>query len=258
MPQSFFGGKGAAADNALGNAPVAAEDGAAPVHVGIIMDGNGRWAVRRNLPRTAGHKEGLNAAKRVVKLASDMGIGFVTLYTFSTENWKRAEEEVGFLMNLIMTHLRAEFEFYKQNGIRILHLGDARALPPVVAREIHNAAGETAHFTGLTVALAINYGSRDEITRAVNKALAHNAREGAKAALTQDEFASFLDAPNLPDVDLIIRTGGEKRISNFLLWQAAYSEFVFSDTLWPDYSCEEFSLAVAEYKKRNRRFGGAL
>ena len=226
MPQSFFGGKGAAADNALGNAPVAAEDGAAPVHVGIIMDGNGRWAVRRNLPRTAGHKEGLNAAKRVVKLASDMGIGFVTLYTFSTENWKRAEEEVGFLMNLIMTHLRAEFEFYKQNGIRILHLGDARALPPAVAREIQNALEETAHFTGLTVVLAINYGSRDEITRAVNKVIAHNARDSEKTALTQDEFASFLDVPSLPDVDLIIRTGGEKRISNFLLWQAAYSEFV--------------------------------
>lgn len=252
MPQGIFDGKGAA----LGNAPVA--DGAAPVHVGIIMDGNGRWAVQRNLPRTAGHKEGLNAAKRVVKLASDMGIGFVTLYTFSTENWKRAEEEVGFLMNLIMTHLRAEFEFYKQNGIRILHLGDARALPPAVAREIQNALEETAHFTGLTVVLAINYGSRDEITRAVNKVIAHNARDSEKTALTQDEFASFLDVPSLPDVDLIIRTGGEKRISNFLLWQAAYSEFVFSDTLWPDYSCEEFSLAVAEYKKRNRRFGGAL
>jgi undecaprenyl diphosphate synthase len=234
-------------------------EGAVPVHVGIIMDGNGRWAVKRNLPRTAGHKEGLTAAKRVVKLAADMGIRYVTLYTFSTENWKRAAEEVGFLMNLIMTHLRAEFEFYKQNGIRILHIGDARALPQAVSKEIQNAVKETAHFTGLTVVLAVNYGARDELTRAANKMIAHNENGNEKKQIfTQDDFASFFDVPALPDVDLVIRTGGEKRISNFLLWQAAYSEFVFSDTLWPDYSHEEFSLSIDEYKKRNRRFGGAL
>jgi undecaprenyl diphosphate synthase len=192
-----------------------------------------------------------------------LGIRYVTLYTFSTENWKRAEEEVGFLMNLIMSHLRAEFEFYKQNGIRILHIGDIDGLPRAVADEIRNAIRETAHFGGLTVVLAINYGGRDEIARAAGKLMAeYRTEDGGRrierqnSILTPAQFSAFFDAPELPDVDLLIRTGGEKRISNFLLWQAAYSEFVFSDTLWPDYSPDEFSAAVAEFGKRNRRFGG--
>jgi undecaprenyl diphosphate synthase len=244
---------------------------AVPAHVGIIMDGNGRWAQKRNLPRTAGHKEGLTAAKAVVKEAARLGIRYVTLYTFSTENWKRAEEEVGFLMNLIMSHLRTEFEFYKENGIRILHIGDIEGLPPAVADEIENAMRETAHFDGLTVVLAINYGGRDEIVRAARKLVgsgqwAVNRKSVAPThpalpathypLLTAAQFSAFFDVPELPDVDLVIRTGGEKRLSNFLLWQTAYSEFVFSDTLWPDYSPGEFSAAIAEFGKRNRRFGG--
>lgn len=222
-----------------------------PEHVGIIMDGNGRWAARRSLPRTAGHKEGLGAAKGIVREAARLGIRRLTLYTFSTENWKRAEEEVGFLMELIMTHLRGEFEFYKQNRVRIEHIGNMDALPEGVAGEIRRAVEDTASFTGLTVALAINYGGRDEIVRAAQK-----ARGAGGAALTEESFAACLDAPSAPDLDLLIRTGGEQRISNFMLWQAAYAELLFSDTLWPDYSPEEFARAVAEFSGRERRFGG--
>ncbi|MBD5413643.1 MAG: di-trans,poly-cis-decaprenylcistransferase, partial [Treponema sp.] len=201
---------------------------ALPVHVGIIMDGNGRWAKKRNLPRSSGHKEGLTAAKNIVRKASELGIQYVTLYTFSTENWKRAQDEVGYLMGLIKVHLRGEFDFYKQNGIRIQHIGDLDGLPKDVQLEIVNATKETAHFTGTTVVLAINYGGRNEIVRGVKKMLqdAVDAND-----ITEEKLQHSFDIPNLPDVDLLIRTGGEMRISNFLLWHAAYAEFLFTDTL---------------------------
>ena len=147
---------------------------AVPKHIGIIMDGNGRWAKQRKLPRTNGHKEGLTVAKQIVKAAAEIGVKYVTLYTFSTENWKRAQEEVGFLMNLIKGHLRAEFQFYKDNGIRIKHLGNLSGLPVEVQKEIIDAINETAEFTGLTVVLAINYGGRDEITRGLKKIISQN------------------------------------------------------------------------------------
>ena len=228
---------------------------AVPVHVGIIMDGNGRWAKQRNLPRTSGHKEGLDVAKAIVKAAAEIGIKYVTLYTFSTENWKRAQEEVGFLMNLIRGHLRAEFQFYKQNGIRIKHLGDLSGLPEDVQTEIKKAMEETADFTGLTVVLAINYGGRDEIVRGVKKLLS----EGKSiSAITESDISNSFDIPELPDVDLLIRTGGELRLSNFLLWHAAYAEFLFTNTLWPDYNKEEFLKDIDSFKNRTRRFGGVL
>ena len=228
---------------------------AVPVHVGIIMDGNGRWAKQRNLPRTSGHKEGLDVAKAIVKAAAEIGIKYVTLYTFSTENRKRAQEEVGFLMNLIRGHLRAEFQFYKQNGIRIKHLGDLSGLPEDVQTEIKKAMEETADFTGLTVVLAINYGGRDEIVRGVKKLLS----EGKSISdITESDISNSFDIPELPDVDLLIRTGGELRLSNFLLWHAAYAEFLFTNTLWPDYNKEEFLKDIDSFKNRTRRFGGVL
>lgn len=228
---------------------------AVPVHIGIIMDGNGRWAQKRRLPRTAGHKEGLEAAKRIVASAAALGVKYVTLYTFSTENWKRTQEEVGFLMGLIKVHLRAEFDFYKSNAIRIESVGNMDGLPNDVRAEIQNAKKETGHFDGTTVVLAINYGGRDELRRAFARLLA----EGKTAAeITEQDIPAAFDLPALPDVDLLIRTGGEKRLSNFLLWHAAYAELVFTDTLWPDYGAEEFRAHIDEFSHRARRFGAVL
>lgn len=224
-----------------------------PLHVGIIMDGNGRWAQKRGLARTAGHKEGLESAKRIVKACADLGIKYVTLYTFSTENWKRAQEEVGYLMGLIRGHLRAEFDFYKANGIRIEHIGDLAGLPKDVQDEIVKAKEETSHFTGLTCVLAINYGGRDEIIRSVKKLMKNSTSE-----ITEKSISDNFDVPELPDVDFLIRTGGEKRLSNFLLWHSAYAELCFTDTLWPDYSVEEFKNNIEEFAKRTRRFGDVL
>lgn len=226
-----------------------------PVHVGIIMDGNGRWAQQRKLPRTFGHKEGLTVAKIIVRAAASMGIKYVTLYTFSTENWKRAQEEVGYLMNLIQSHLRAEFDFYKQNGIRVMHIGDLSGLPVSVQTEILNVAKDTKDFKGLTVVLAINYGGRDEILRGIKKL---NSKNIDFDSITEKQLSESFDIPELPDVDLLIRTGGEYRLSNFLLWHAAYAELLFTDTLWPDYNAEEFEKNIQEFKNRNRRFGAVL
>lgn len=225
-----------------------------PRHIGIIMDGNGRWAKNRGLPRTAGHKEGLSSAKRIVAAAASLGIEYVTLYTFSTENWKRAQEEVGYLMGLIKGHLRSEFEFYKKNGIRIDHIGDIEGLPEDVRNEILKAKDDTKDFTGTTCVLAINYGSRDEIVRGIRK-IAKNA-DISSEDIDEAFVSRALDIPGLPDVDLMIRTGGEKRLSNFMLWQCAYAEFIFTDTLWPEYGEEEFFSHIGQFQGRNRRFGG--
>ena len=221
-----------------------------PEHIAIVMDGNGRWAKQRGMPRTAGHKEGLTVAKKIVAAAASLGVKYITLYTFSTENWKRAQEEVGYLMGLIKSHLRAEFEFYKKNGIRIEHIGDLEGLPADVQKEIIQAKKDTEHFTGTTCVLAINYGARNELVRAAKKLVAD------KKEITEENITESLDIA--PDVDLLIRTGGEKRLSNFLLWQAAYAEFVFTDTLWPDYNEEEFFSDIEEFQKRSRRFGAVL
>lgn len=225
-----------------------------PRHVAIIMDGNGRWAQDKGLPRSRGHKEGLTTAKKIMKAASLLGIEYVTLYAFSTENWKRTADEVGYLMGLVLHHLRSEFNFYKENGIRLLHIGDINGLPQDVRCEIQNAVNDTKHFTGTTCTLAINYGGRDEIVRAVKKLVADNI---AASDITSETLSKNMDAPQLPDVDLLIRTGGEERISNFLLWESPYAELIFTNTLWPDYDENEFNANIEEFQKRARRFGAA-
>lgn len=214
------------------------------------MDGNGRWAKARGLPRSEGHREGTETAKRIVKAARSMGIRVLSLFAFSTENWKRAADEVGFLMGLIRQYLVAELEFYRANEIRIVHSGDLSGLPADVAAEIRRAMADTASFEGMTVNLAINYGGRDEIIRA--------ARRVAAAGLALDEASlrAAMDCPELPDPDLVIRTSGEMRFSNFLLWEAAYSELWFSPKLWPDFEPADLAEAVEAYARRERRFGG--
>lgn len=225
---------------------------ALPVHIGIIMDGNGRWAKQRGQIRTAGHEEGLKRAKEIAKAASDLGIKYVTLYAFSTENWKRAKSEVGFLMNLIHTHLLKELKFYKENSIRVRLLGDITGLPAIIQKDILETEEDTKDFTGLTICLAINYGGRDEIVRSIKKMIKEGIPE---QEITEGTVSSHFDFPELPDVDLLIRTGGEQRISNFLIWQSSYAEFLFTKTLWPDYNKEEFYNNIAEFQKRTRRFG---
>jgi undecaprenyl diphosphate synthase len=231
------------------------------------MDGNGRWARKKNQIRTQGHLEGLSAAKRTVKAAADMGIAFLTLYVFSTENWKRTAEEVGFIMGLVKQYLKAEMNFYRENRIRIRHAGAIGGLPPDIAREILNACEDTKAFTGLQVILALNYGGRDEIVRAVRRILSLSGEAGASAEgreravpepsrITEELLRQNLDNPDVPDPDLIIRTAGEYRTSNFLLWEGAYAEYYFSDKLWPDWTGEDLSAAVRAFGERDRRFGG--
>ncbi|MBN1525028.1 MAG: di-trans,poly-cis-decaprenylcistransferase [Spirochaetales bacterium] len=224
-----------------------------PRHVGIIMDGNGRWAVQRNKPRHKGHIEGLESAKRVVKAAAETGLKYVSLYTFSTENWKRAEEEVSYLMFLVKKHLKKEYQFYRENNIRIVHSGETTRLQKGVVKSISETIDETKGFDGLTVNLALNYGGRDEIIRAVGRCV----EKTGHAPGTEKEMGKYLDQPNFPDADLIIRTGGEQRLSNFLLWQSSYAEFYFSDKLWPDWSGNDLTEAILDFQKRKRRFGNA-
>ncbi|MDC7241010.1 MAG: polyprenyl diphosphate synthase [Spirochaetales bacterium] len=221
-----------------------------PAHIGVIMDGNGRWAKNRGQNRSAGHREGLNAAKAVVKAASDMGIKYLSLYVFSTENWKRTEDEVSFLMVLIKSYLKKEYQFYKDNSIRVVHSGDLKKLPADIQKEISTVSEQTAAFGGLTVNLLINYGGQDEIVRAANKCIEKGS------PITAETLTASLDNPQIPPVDLMIRTGGEKRISNFLIWQTAYAELYFTEKLWPDWTGEDLQKAVDSFTNRERRFGG--
>lgn len=219
-------------------------------HIAVIMDGNGRWAQQRGLARTKGHREGLEAAKRIVKTVADLHIPYITLYVFSTENWKRTEEEVGFLMGLIQQHLRAELAFYAANNIKVKHIGNAAALPRAIQMDIADIMKKTEHYTGTTMQLAINYGGKDEIIRAIKKLSGRQLE-----MLTEDAFEQLLDTAGVPPVDLVIRTGGEKRLSNFLLWQTAYAEFYSTDILWPDFTPAHLMEALDAYGKRIRRFG---
>jgi undecaprenyl diphosphate synthase len=216
------------------------------------MDGNGRWATARGLPRTEGHRQGLAAAKRVVTAASRAGIGCLSLYTFSTENWKRTQDEVSFLMGLIRSHLSKELDFYRANRIKVVHSGSRDGLERGILEELDSVVADTAQFTGMIVNLAINYGGRDEILRAFRRALDGRFPD----TFTEEVFRESLDHPEIPDPDLIIRTGGEYRLSNFLLWQSAYSELYFTDRLWPDFGEEDLGAAIDSYARRDRRFGG--
>lgn len=225
-----------------------------PGHIGIIMDGNGRWATGRNLPRTAGHKQGITTAKKIIKEAIRLGIPHLTLYVFSTENWARTEKEVGFLMKLIVFHMRTEASFYRNNRIKVRHAGDMNRLPEDVQKEIKKSIENTKDNDAITVTLAINYGGRDEIIRSVNRWLA--VRKNQSDSFTEEALAMNLDNSDIPDPDLIIRTAGEQRLSNFLLWESAYSEYYFTDILWPDFSEKDLRDAVDSYKNRERKFGG--
>lgn len=224
-----------------------------PQHIGFIMDGNGRWALKRDLPRARGHEEGLKAAKRVVRGAAQAGIPHLSLYTFSTENWKRTPEEVKFLMGLVSKNLRKELPFYEEQGVHVLYSGDVERLPKTVQRELEAVETETRRFSRINVNLAINYGGRDEIVRAVNRWKENTDEE----ALTADALRSFMDLPDFPDPDLIVRTGGEYRLSNFLLWGSAYSELMFSEKLWPDWTEEDVFEALRFFESRKRNFGGS-
>jgi len=226
------------------------EKTAVPSHIGIIMDGNGRWAKKRGQLRTQGHLEGLKAAKRVVKAAGNSGVSYLTLYTFSTENWKRAEEEVGFIMGLVKQYLKGEMDFYRENGIRLRHAGNREGLPADVLHDLDETCAVTSSFGGLQVILALNYGGRDEIIRAVQKLI----NSGVPA--TAENLSRYMDNPDIPDPDLIIRTAGEFRTSNFLLWEGAYAEYYVSDKLWPDWTEDDLERAILAYKTRDRRFGG--
>lgn len=224
-----------------------------PEHIAIIMDGNGRWATSHGKNRTQGHLEGLKAAKRIIRKASELGIPYITLYAFSTENWRRPAAEVSFLMGLIGTYLKKEYPFYRELGIRIAHSGDRSSLSPEVSKHIDDAIDFTKGHTGTVVNLAINYGGRDEIIRAVNRWV---SQKNPDKAISEDDLRGSLDNPWLPDPDLVIRTAGECRLSNFLIWQCAYAELHFSDRLWPDWEEEDLVKAIDAYHSRDRRFGG--
>ncbi len=227
-----------------------------PHHVAIIMDGNGRWAQTRGLPRTMGHRAGVDAVRRTVEAAGHAGVRYLTLFGFSTENWRRPQREVRDLLGLIRIYLRAELGTLIDNRIRLRIIGNRDRLPASLVRDFDLAERRTADLDAMTLTVAIDYGGRDEIVRAV-KAIAAAARSGAvePEAITEATIAGHLFAPDIPDVDLLIRTSGEARLSNFLLWRLAYAELVFVDTLWPDFGAESLDQAIDAYHARDRRFG---
>lgn len=217
------------------------------------MDGNGRWATKRNLPRDAGHIEGLKAVKRIVRLAAYMPeVDTLTLYVFSTENWKRPKVEVNYLMNLLASRLSSEIKFFKEHSIRILVRGDITALPEAAQKSIKLSIESTKDCKNVTCVLAINYGGQDEVARAVNRFISKNPGK----TLTTEDIQNNLDLPQISAPDLIVRSAGEHRLSNFLLWDSAYAEFLSIETLWPDFDKEELELSVNTLKSRVRRFGG--
>lgn len=228
-----------------------------PQHIAIIMDGNGRWAKKRNMPRTFGHRAGVETIREIVKASSELGVKYLTLYAFSTENWKRPSDEVNALMNLLVEYLRNEVEELHKNNVIINAIGDISKLPQICQDELKSAYEKTKNNTGLTLNLALNYGSRDEIVKATRK-IAEMVKNNEISLEDIDDklISSCLYTANMPDPDLLIRPSGEYRISNFLLWQIAYSEFWFSHIFWPDFKREDLYKAILDYQNRDRRFGG--
>lgn len=222
-----------------------------PQHVAIIMDGNGRWANQRHLPRLAGHRAGADAVKRTIEAAQQAGIKFLTLYAFSTENWSRPQEEIDGLMDLLCKTLDTYTGESQQKNYRLLVSGSRDKLPHAVLERIGHAVQTTSQNTGLTVNLALNYGARQEIVHAINALLTQGKKQ-----ISMEDVSAHLYQPSVPDPELIIRTSGEERLSNFLLWQAAYSEFYFTPVLWPDFDAHELQKALDAYATRTRRFGG--
>ncbi len=220
-------------------------------HIAIIMDGNGRWAKKKGFSkRIKGHEEGAKRVREITIFASNYGVEFLTLYAFSTENWKRPKYEIDFLMKLMDIYLKNELKLFLENEVRFETIGDISKLPSNLQDTILYTKEKTASFKGLTQVLAINYGSRDEIVRACRRA------KEAGVELTQENMENFLDTAGMPDVDMLIRTGGEQRLSNFLLWQSAYGELFFTKTLWPDFKVEELREMIEKFNKIERRFGG--
>lgn len=223
-----------------------------PEHIAIIMDGNGRWAKKRGLPRLYGHHAGMKSVREVVRAASDIGIGVLTLYAFSTENWNRPKSEIKGLFGLLKLFIKKELGDIHKNNVKVNIIGRLSALPPDTIKMVNQATEKTLKNTGMILNIALNYGGRQEIVDAVNKIIA----EGIYKKVDEKIFERYLYTKGLPPADLIIRTSGENRISNFLLWQSAYSEFYSTGTLWPDFRRKNLMEAISEYQKRNRRFGG--
>lgn len=220
-----------------------------PGHIAIVMDGNGRWATKRFLPRLAGHKKGLDALRRCVRLCMERGVAVLTVFAFSSENWGRPQEEVSGLMALMATALTREVPELAQEGVRLHFVGERQSLPPKVQAGLHQAEAATASNTKLVLNICFNYGGRWDMAQAAAKVVA------AGQALTQENLNAAMALAHVPDPDLLIRTGGELRLSNFLLWQAAYSELLFSDRLWPDFDAPDLDAAIAQFAQRERRFG---
>jgi undecaprenyl diphosphate synthase len=236
--------------------PEAAGPCAPPRHVAVIMDGNGRWAAARHLPRVAGHREGARAVRRTIEAAIRNGVSWLTLYAFSSENWRRPKSEVLDLTGLLRQYLKSEIAELSANGVRLRFIGDPSRFDPDIQRDLEAAEGMTRENGRLNLTIALSYGGRAEIVTAA-RAAAAAIRDGRMTAEELDEarFAGFLSTAEMPDPDLVIRTSGEQRLSNFLLWQAAYAEFVFQDVLWPDYGEEHFVAALSAFARRERRFG---
>lgn len=223
-----------------------------PAHIAIIMDGNGRWARARHRPRVFGHTQGVKTVRRVVEGASEIGVKCLTLYSFSTENWTRPKAEIAALFNLLREYVESDLETLNRQNVRVRILGSRQGLTPDLLELIARVEETTRQNTAFSLNIAFNYGGRDELLRAATKA----SKAGVDMeSMTEADFGQFLDTAGLPDVDLVVRTSGEKRISNFLLWQSAYAEFVFTDVLWPDFTVNDLQTAISEFNLRTRRFG---
>lgn len=229
-----------------------------PTHIAIVMDGNGRWAKRRGLPRQAGHKVGAEAFRTIANYAKSIGLSYLTVYAFSTENWKRSDEEVGAIMELLERYLREAIADMDKNRVRFCFFGDLSRLSPELREEARIAAERSSKYEGVQVNFCLNYGGRAEILRAAQRFAAQCAAGEAKPEeLTEQRFSELMYSAGIPDPELVIRPGGELRISNFLLWQSAYAEYYFTDVLWPDFGPKDLDLAIDAFNHRNRRFGGA-
>ena len=228
---------------------IEAGTGKMPRHVAIIMDGNGRWAKKRMLPRAMGHKRGVETVRNIVRAAGELGLKTLSLYAFSSENWKRPEEEINDLMGLMRDFIKSDLDEFAANDVRLKIIGDYRALAPDIVDMLEESIARTSKNSRTTLAVALNYGSQDEMVRAARAA-------AAQGEITAANIEANLDTAGLPPLDLLIRTSGEQRLSNFMLWQAAYAEFWFTETLWPDFNKDELAAALNEFARRERRYGG--
>ena len=227
-----------------------------PNHIAIILDGNGRWAKKRGMPRSFGHVKGCENLEDICEVAKELGVKYLTVYAFSTENWKRSKEEVDGLMKLFRNYLKKCIKISQKNNMRVKVIGDITAFDSDIQESIEKLEDFSKDFTDLHFQIALNYGSRDEITRAVNRMLEDQKAGKLETPVSQDTISGYLDTAGIPDPDLMIRTSGELRLSNYLLWQLAYSEFYFTDVPWPDFKKEELVKAIEKYNKRDRRYGG--